>query len=142
VKRLELTRLRVCQRCGRGGAELRSADGELIVVPLDAVRARQLRDAEGDVHTLTELVLQQLRAGGGAPAEVVLDVVSGKLHALFSLVRGEEHDVIDCTADEGVALALRGGLTLYATDEALAHAAARSGKAERHGGPQGPGTLH
>ena len=113
-----------------------------MIVPLDAVRTRQLRDEPNDVHSLTELVLEQLRASGLAPSEVVLDVVDGKLHALFSLVRGEEHDVVDCTADEGVALALRGGLNLYATDEALAHAAARSGKAQRHGRPQGPGTVH
>lgn len=141
MKRLELARVRICNRCGRGRAELRSGGGELLVVPLDPIRARQLRETPADVRSLTDLVLEQLRANGLEPGEVVLDVVDGKLHSLLSVARADEHEVVACTADEGVALAVRGGLQLYATDEALAHAAARAGRAEPRGG-QGPDTIH
>ena len=139
VKRLELVRIRVCNRCGRGGAELRGEGGERLVVPLDPVRARQLADAgrEEDVRSFTDLVLEQLAAAGVEAREVVLDVADGRLRALLSFVRADETDVVGCTADEGVALALRGGLRLYATDEALAHAAADRPKAAG-----GPDTVH
>ena len=139
VKRLELVRIRVCNRCGRGGAELRGEDGERLVVPLDPVRTRQLADAgrEEDVRSFTDLVLEQLAAAGVEAREVVLDVADGRLRALLSFVHADETDVVGCTADEGVALALRGGLRLYATDEALAHAAADRPKAAG-----GPDTVH
>ena len=139
VKRLGLVRIRVCSRCGRGGAELRGEDGERLVVPLDAVRARQLAGGgrEEDVRSFTDLVLEQLAAAGVEAREVVLDVAEGRLRALFSFVRTGETDVVGCTAEEGVALALRGGLRLYATAEALAHAAVDKPKAAR-----GPDTVH
>jgi len=139
VKRLELVRIRVCNRCGKGGAELKGEDGERLVVPLDAVRARQLADAgrAEDVRSFTDLVLAELAAAGVAAREVVLDVDEGRLRALLSFVRAAETDVVGCTAEEGVALALRGGLRLYATDEALAHAAADRPKTA--GGPE---TVH
>jgi hypothetical protein len=141
VKRLELTRIRVCGRCGRGGAELRGADGESLVVPLDAVRARQLSEGRraDDLRSLTDLVVEQLRASGLGVSEVVLDVADGRLCGLVSVMRENEPDVVGCTAEEGVALAIRGGIRLYATDEALAHASARSAKPEREGGPD---TVH
>src|SRR5436309_8876422 len=112
VKRLELVRIRVCNRCGRGGAELRGEDAERLVVPLDPVRARQLAGGgrEEDVRSFTDLVLEQLAAAGVEAREVVLDVAEGRLRALFSFVRTGETDVVGCTAEEGVALALRGGL--------------------------------
>jgi hypothetical protein len=139
VKRLELVRIRVCNRCGRGGAELRAEDGERLVVPLDPVRARQLADAgrEEDVRSFTDFVLADLAAGGVAAREVVLDVDGGRLRALLSFVRDDETDVVGCTAEEGVALALRGGLRLYATDEALAHALG-----DRPKPAGGPETVH
>jgi hypothetical protein len=143
VKRLELAKIRVCDRCGRGGAELRGEEGEVIVVPLDPVRARQLRTSDtDDVRPLTDLVLAELRANGCEPREVVIDVLAGRLRALLSVVRAAENDVVECTAEEGVALAVRGNLRLYATDEAVAHATARAAKKEKHGGTGGPETLH
>jgi hypothetical protein len=139
VKRLELARIRVCGRCGRGGAELRGENDERLVVPLDAVRARQLADAgrSEDVRSLTDLVLAELAAAGVEAREVVLDVADGRLRAFLSFVRADEPDVVGCTAEEGVALALRGGLRLYATDEALAHAVA-----DRPKPAGGPETVH
>jgi len=146
VKRLELARIRVCNRCGRGGAELRGEDGERLVIPLDPGRARELADANGadDVRSLTELLLEQLAAGGLAASEVVLDVADGRLRALLSFVRASEPDVVGCTPEEGIALAVRGGLKIYATDEALAHATAggSAAKQDRHGGTGGPDTIH
>jgi hypothetical protein len=146
VKRLELVRVRVCSRCGRGGAELRCDDGELLVVPLDPVHARQLAGSEAeDVRPLTALLLERLDASGLVPGEVVLDVAAGGLRALFSLARSDvaEPEITSCPAGEGVTLAVRGGLRLYATDEALAHASARrTGRAARERGPGGSETVH
>src|SRR5206468_1240615 len=141
---LELVRIRQCARCGRGGAELHSEDGTVLVVPLDATRTRELA-GEGtpdDLRSLTDLVLEQLDAVGSLPREIVLDLADGRLRALLSFERGGEADVVACTADEGVALAVRGDLNLYATDEAVAHAV-KEGEADQHrGGPDGSETIH
>ncbi len=143
VKRLELTRIRVCDRCGRGGAELRAASGEVIVVPLDPVRTAQLRDgASQDSRFLADLVLDALRAGGATVSEVVLELSQTRLGALVSILRGSEPEVVACTAEEAVALAVRGGVRIYATEEALAHGSARTTKAVPHGGAGGPDTVH
>ncbi len=138
VKRLELTRLRVCGRCGRAAAELRSDDGPTIVVRVDAARAAELAGTAGadGVRCLTDLVLERLPAAGLELREVVLDVAGGHLRALLSLGGAGEPDVVGCPAEEGVALALRGGVHLYATDEAFAHAAAVPP------GQRGADTLH
>lgn len=135
MKRLELERIRVCQRCGRGIAELRGDDGALVTVSLDPVRTRDLARAGDDdeIRTLTDLTLEQLEASGRQPGEVVLDLADGKLRALLSFDRDGDPDVVTCTAEEGVALVARGGLRLYATDEALAHGASRVGKHHRGG---------
>src|SRR5262245_3338254 len=140
VKRVELERIRVCQRCGRGTAELRSEDGTTLTVSMDAVRTRELSrtDDEDDIRSLTELFLEQLEACGRQPAEVVLDVTDGRLRGLLSFDRDGESDVVTCTAEEGIALVVRGGLRLYATDEALARGAEAADK--HHGG--GSDTVH
>jgi hypothetical protein len=39
---------------------------------------------------------------------------------LLSVTRAGESDMVACTAQEGVELAVRAGLAMYATDEALA----------------------
>ncbi|HJQ85492.1 MAG TPA: hypothetical protein VKA21_15500 [Candidatus Binatia bacterium] len=129
MKRLELAGIRVCERCGRGTASLRSPDGGTLSVRLDPIRARELAGParENELRTLTDVVLEQLVARGARPSEVVLDVLDGRLGGLVSLaVDGEaEGEVVTCTAEEGLALALRGTVPLYATDEALAARAAR-----------------
>jgi hypothetical protein len=129
VKRLELAGIRVCQRCGRGRAELAASDGTTITVALDPVRARELAGEvpHDDVRTLGELALALLTASGAEVKEVVLDTGPVGLRALVSLARGADGEVVSCTAQEGVGLAVRGRLKLYATDEALANAVARSG---------------
>ncbi len=140
VRRLELECIRVCNRCGRGGAELRGEDGTSVVITLDPARARELSRTDGsdDVRSLTDLFLDQLAATGHQPGEVVLDVADNRLRALFSFVREGEPDVVSCTPEEGVALVVRGDLKVYATDEALAHMASRGGHADHHG----PDTVH
>jgi hypothetical protein len=125
VKRLELKHVRVCQKCGRGRAELESADGARLSVPLDPVRARELSpnrtgDDRDEVRWLGEFVLSQLVSAGATPTEVVLDQGEGGLRALLSFRHRDEHDVLACTAQEGIGLAVRGKLALYATDEAFA----------------------
>jgi len=144
VKRLELVRIRICKQCGRGGAELRSDDGETMVVALDPVRARELRGdpPSDDVELIVDHLLASLRRDGGSPQEVVLDLSDGTVRGLLSCSRGEEHEVLACTAEEGVALAVRGGLKLYATEEALAHATARATKPDHRRGDGGPDTVH
>jgi hypothetical protein len=144
VKRLELEGVRVCARCGRGSAELRSDDGATLVIPLDPVRARELsqRSKGDDVRSLIEFFLDQMAATGLEPGEVVFELVDGKLRALLSFVNAGESDVVTCTPEEGVALIVRGDLKVYATDEALAHAASQPGHVDHHGGSGGSETLH
>lgn len=124
MKRLELARVRICQRCGRGRAELQGTDGAALVVPLDPARARELErpdDAE-DVPWLSAVVLALLGAGRRGLREVVLDASDHGLRALVTLGRDgkTDTDVLACTAQEGVGLAVRAKVPLYATAEALA----------------------
>jgi hypothetical protein len=143
VKRLELARIRVCDRCGRGTAELRTESGEMVPVALDPVRARQLRGRDSDAaRTLTDVALEAIGAGGATVSEVVIEVSEGRLGGLVSLVRNGDPDVVACTAEEAVALAVRGAVKIYATDDSLAHASARLAKPARHGGAGGPETVH
>ena len=134
VKRLQLTGVRLCQRCGRGRAELATDDGATLLIPLDAARARELSGAQGDVTSLTDVVLEQFAASGARLNEVVIDTSQGALRALLSLSRRRENEVIGCTPQEGVGLAVRAGLQLYATDDALAKATRAS--------ERGPETVH
>lgn len=140
MRRLELAAIKVCSKCGRGRAELRSDQGDVVSVALDPVRARELAGtaADDELKTLTEVFLQQLGASPLVPREVVLDLVDGRLRGLLSVGGGEQTDVIACTAEEAVALVVRGGLKLYASAEALAHATATRGRPDRHG----PETVH
>ena len=136
VRRVELSAVRICERCGRGRAELTAGDGTLLAVPLDPVCARELAaGGDTDVQSLDALVLAGLEAAGIALREIVLDVQAGVLRALVTYARGSEVDVAGCSPQEGIRLAVRRGLRLYATDEALAHAAARPGT-------RGSETLH
>ena len=122
MKRLQLARVRICQRCGRGRAELEADDGASITVPLDPVRAHELerRNETDDVPWLSAVVLALLRSSGGAVREVVLDADTHGLRALVSISRGDDTDVVACTPQEGVSLSARGAIPLYATDDALA----------------------
>src|SRR5256886_17420877 len=108
MKRLELARVRICERCGRGRAELRSEDGKTLTVPLDPVRARELADARSaeDERAFTDLVLAELGAAGLQAREVVLDVAHGQLRALLSWVRRDEPAGVARTAQEGGGLAV------------------------------------
>jgi hypothetical protein len=122
VKRLQLARVRICQRCGRGRAELESADGASITVPLDPLRAHELErqpDAD-DVPWLSTVVLALVRSSGGTVREVVLDADPHGLRALVSISRGDDTEVVACTPQEGVSLSVRGAIALYATDDAIA----------------------
>jgi hypothetical protein len=122
VKRLELARVRVCQRCGRGRAELEGPDGATLASPLDPVRAPELeRQGEpDDVPWISAVLLALVRSSGGTVREVVLDADARGLRGLISISRGDETEVIACTPQEGVGLAARGRLPLYATEDALA----------------------
>lgn len=144
MTRLELAGIRVCKRCGRGRAELRGGDGVSLVIGLDPVRAQELAHPgeAGEMRSFTELVLERFADGGVVPSEVVLDVAEGRLRALVSVVRGDEPDVVTCPAEEGLGLAVRGGLKLYATEEALAHGAKGARKQNERGGTGGSDTIH
>lgn len=120
VRRLELKRVRVCSRCGRGRAELEGSDGERIEVPLDGPRARALAGEQDEVGSLSAFVLGQAANAGTTFGEIVFDRGPVGLRALLSLTRAGESDVVACTAQEGVELAVRGRLAMYATDDALA----------------------
>jgi hypothetical protein len=141
VRRLTLVRIRVCTRCGRGGAELKAEDGAKLVVRLEPARAVELRGATrgDDIPWLTDVVLEKLPV-----REVVLDVVDETMRAFLTVARDDdasgEPEVVACTPEEGVAIALRGGHRLFATDEALTPAR-RRGEPRDEGGAGG-GTLH
>lgn len=133
VERLELKRIRVCARCGRGRAELEGTEGHRLVVPLDPPRARVLEQLSGtpeaageavgakdaSTRTVADFVLAQLDDAGAHPTDVVLDHGPAGLQAFLSFEHDDGGDVIACTAQEGVELAVRAGLPLYGTDEAL-----------------------
>jgi len=142
VRRLALVRIRVCTRCGRGGAEFKAEDGAKLVVRLEPARAAELRaESRDEMRWLTDVLLAQLGAGGLAVREVVLDQVDGTLRAFLTLGRdgAGEPEVVACTAEEGVAIAIRGALRLFATDEALT---APRGRGEPRDEGGGTGTLH
>jgi len=140
VKRLELARIRVCNRCRRGVAELRGAGGESLNVPLDAIRARQLSDAPAEeLPSIADLLVGEVAGRRLTLGEIVFDVSDGRLRALLSIARGDDHEVVECTAEEGVSLAVRGELKIYVTEDALAHRNAPIAKPEREGGPD---TIH
>jgi hypothetical protein len=124
VKRIELGDIRICRRCGRGRAQLVTDDGETISIPLDPARARVLGTptTEADVGWLTALVLDRFTQEGRTLQEIVLDLDGGALRALVSSRRDAELEVFACTPQEGVDLASRAAVPLYATDDALAHA--------------------
>ena len=113
-------------------------------MPLDAIRARQLAatDHSAEVRSLTELMLASFAMTDVVVGEVVLDVSDGRLGALVSLDGGEHPEVVACTAEEGVALVVRSGVKMYATDEALAHGLTRSPKSAPSGGAGGSETVH
>src|SRR5688500_1848838 len=137
VKRLDLADIRICRRGGRGRANLLSGDGDAVAIPLDPARARVLSAAttDADLGWLSQLVMERLAQDGHALAEIVLDLDGQALRALISCTRGGELEVLACTPQEGVELAMRSGVPLYATAEALAHATG--------GTPAAPGeTLH
>jgi hypothetical protein len=146
VKRVELLRVRTCQRCGRGAAELHSDDGDVMVISLDPTRAREFAEtnAVDDVRPLCDLMLAQFVAAGLTPTDVVFDLFDGHLRALLSFGGSGEPEVVSCTAEEGLGIAVRGELKLYATDEAVEHASGRmrKHKHERPGGAGGPDVLH
>ena len=132
MKRLELTQVRICQRCGRGTAQLTASDGATLSIPLDPVRARALAKSSDDLRPLAEVVLERLTAAGTAITDVVLDVDENALRALVTFT---DADMVACPAQDGVELAVRGALTLYATDEAMAHANGRPAATD-------PETIH
>ena len=128
VKRLQLTRVRVCDRCGRGRADLATDDGTTLTIPLDPARAAELatRPKPGDLQPLSAIVLTGLTAAGAVPTDLVLDVAGQALRALLSVARGDKTDIVVCTPQEAVSLAVHAGIKLYATDDALARQRARS----------------
>jgi hypothetical protein len=122
VKRLEIAGVRICQRCGRGRADLTAPDGTTITVPIDPARAQELAapGSDDEVPWLSSVLLGLLRGGGLALREIVLDTADHGLRALVSLAREKDTEIIVCTPQEGVGLAVRGKVPLYATAEALA----------------------
>lgn len=105
---------------------------------MDAVRARELAGEDADLRWLADALLEGLRASGVEPGEVVVDAGPAGLRGLLSVLDGDESDLIACTAQEAVSLAVRGGLRLYATPEALASAGGAAGPAD----PDPDTTVH
>lgn len=117
---LELKRIRACPRCGRGVAELETPGRGIVRVILDAVRVRELSGGDDDPPPVSRVLLAALERAGTPATEVVLDLVPEGLRGLVTLGGGPDGEVFACTAQEALSLAVRGGLRVYATDEALA----------------------
>jgi bifunctional DNase/RNase len=94
----------------------------------DPGEARRLADAVSRgpraCHPIYDFVRALLRALGTAPARVVLEDVDGRgIGALVVIRQGETDLAITCYPTDAVAIALREGLSIYATPAALDHAA-------------------
>jgi hypothetical protein len=124
VRRLELGAIRICGRCGRGRAELCTEDGGSLVVRLGAHRARRLAPpgtgAVEDVPWLGDVVLGHAADLGLRIADVVLDDGPQGLRGLVTWTQaGGDVTVAACEPEEALEMALRAGVPIFATDEAL-----------------------
>jgi len=124
VRRLELGTIRICKRCGRGRAELLTEDGDAVFVRLGPNRARVLADLDGtresDVPWLGAAVARRAADAGVHVADVVLDDGPEGLRGLVTSGRaGEDVIVVACEPEEALETALRAGVPIFATDEAL-----------------------
>jgi hypothetical protein len=136
VQRLELTRVRACERCGRGRADLTAGTGDVLTIALDPAAVAELQgsQAETDVAWLSSFVVERSRAHGESLREVVLDEGPNGLRGLLTVSRGDATDVLACSPDQALTLAMRATLPLYATAEALDAGARRE--------PSGGDRLH
>jgi len=124
VRRLELGAIRICKSCGRGRAELLTDDGDTVVVRLGPNRARVLADLDGtptdDVPWLGDVVARRAADIGLHVADVVIDDGPKGLRGFVTWVNeGEDVTVAACEPEEALETALRMGVPIFATDEAL-----------------------
>lgn len=123
MRRLELGAIRICKRCGRGRAELLADDGESVVVRLGPTRARLLADAGGgarDVPWLGDVVARRATAAGLRVSDVVLDEGPDGLRGLVTWTESRDASTVAaCEPEEALETALRTGVPIFATDEAL-----------------------
>lgn len=124
VRRLELGTIRICKRCGRGRAELLTDDGESVSVRLGANRARLLADLGGqppdDVPWLGDVLARGAAGAGRRVSDVVLDDGPHGLRGLVTWADDEQAAAVAaCEPEEALEAALRTGVPIYATEEAL-----------------------
>lgn len=124
MRRLELGAIRICKRCGRGRAELLTDDGESVAVRLGPGRARLLADLgrapSEDVPWLGDVLVRAAAGAGRQVSDVVLDDGPHGLRGLVTWADGEQAAIVAaCEPEEALEAALRTGVPIYATDEAL-----------------------
>ncbi|MCL6640047.1 MAG: DUF151 domain-containing protein [Candidatus Rokubacteria bacterium] len=98
---------------------------------LEAQRlARQVQRGPMACHPILDFIGALLVTWQASPVRVVLDDVAGQgITGVVCLRQGELELAVPCCPPDALALALRAGVPIYATEEALAHAetAARRG---------------
>jgi bifunctional DNase/RNase len=126
-----LMRLHELHRCGTHDATVvvleDVAQSRRLTFSADRSEAQRLADAvtrgPRACHPIFDFVRALLRALGTAPARVVLEDVDGRGLGAFVVIRHGETDMsITCYPPDAVAIALREGLSIYATPAALDHA--------------------
>lgn len=124
MRRVDLGTIRICKRCGRGRAELIAGDGDTLVVRLGPNRARLLADLpereQPDVPWLGALVVRRAAEEALTVSDVVLDDGPQGLRGLITWAAGDASvTVAACEPEEALETALRLGVPIFATDEAL-----------------------
>ena len=91
--------------------------------PQEAQRlARQLAHGPRACHPVLDFIRALLAVWRAVPARVVLDDVAGQgLGAMVCLRQGGREVAVPCYPPDALALALRVGVPIYATEAALAH---------------------
>lgn len=128
MRRLELGAIRICKRCGHGRAELLTDDGESLSVRVGPNRARVLAALESgsteDVPWLGDVVAGGAQTTRLCVSDVVLDDGPVGLRGLVTWTGDDGVTVAACEPDEALETAMRMGVPIFATDEALGAASA------------------
>jgi len=122
MKRLELVGLKPCPHCHRAIAYLMTQDGEeTLGIALDATRTRELsynHEGPGGEKCMTGFLVRLLAASSYVPRQVILHWnQEGFLCSIIDLTT----EMITCSPQEGLALAILASIPLFAEEEIFEH---------------------
>lgn len=122
MKRLEFVSLKTCPHCRRAIAYLMTQDGEKTFgIALDPTRARELSckyQEPGEEKFMTGFLVRLLASSSYFPRQVILDwsqedFLSGRVDLAT--------EIITCSPQEGLALAVLAGIPLYGEERIFEH---------------------